>query len=811
MQSPNTPDAASPLEQHPLLAGYAPVPGVADELFERSGAMRRVWRPFVEKFLQLEPGDIPQRFERANQYLRDAGVYYRQYSNDVLAEREWPLSHIPVVLHESEWSGICEGLAQRADLLEAVMADLYGPGNLVSNGHLPPELIAGNKHWMRPMVGVEPKGGNYLHFLAFEIGRSPDGSWFVLGDRTQAPSGAGFALENRMATGRIFPESFPRDHIHKLATFFGDFRAALETLAGRGEGDMRRAAILTPGPANDSYYEHTYIARYLGLSLLEGEDLLVQNGEAMVRTIEGPQPLGALWRRMDAGFVDPLEMDPDTQIGTPGLMEAVREGNLAMVNALGAGVLETRALMAFLPKISRVLTGQPLAMPNIATWWCGGASERAHVRANAENMMIGPAMAVNLPFDLDAATALGGQFRSGAEAPIADWLEAEGRHLVGQEAVTLSTTPAWHDDGQGGGSVRPCPMTVRVFAARTPQGWQFMKGGYARIGPEGDATALSMQQGGAVADVWIVSDKPVPSASMAPRQTGTFRRKIPGTLPARAADNLYWLGRYIERCEDSIRVIRAYHLRLAATGSPEDARLARLAEFLGAHGFDISQPVPDALLQRLDAAQACASKVRDRFSTDGWLALKDLSKTARGMVSTARPGDDTARAMGVLLRKITGFSGLVHENMYRFEGWRFLSIGRALERADGIAALLIRFTAEDAPEGALDLTVEVADSVITHQRRYRVRTNLETVLDLLVLDAANPRAILFHLNRLKGLLDELPEAEVAGRPGDLLRALMPLRTQLSVIEPEEVTPQMLQQIRSDLFRLSDLVSQKYLR
>lgn len=811
MQSPATPNAASPLEQHPLLAGYTPSPGVADELFDGNGVMRPVWRPFVEKFLALDPAEIPQRFERGDQYLRDAGVYYRQYTNDVLAEREWPLSHIPVVLHESEWAGICDGLSQRADLLEAVMADLYGPGRLVSEGHLPPELIAGNRHWLRPMVGVAPRGGHYLHLLAFEIGRSPDGSWFVLGDRTQAPSGAGFALENRMATGRIFPESFPRDHIHKLAVFFNEFRGALESLAGRGEEGPRRVAILTPGPANDSYYEHTYIARYLGLSLLEGEDLLVQNGEAMVRTIEGPQPLGALWRRMDAGFVDPLELDPASQIGTPGLMEAVRLGNLAMVNALGAGVLETRALMAFLPQISQVLTGAPLVMPNIATWWCGGAAERAHVRANAEQMMIGPAMAVNLPFDIDAATALGGQFRSGAQASIADWLEAEGSKLVGQEAVTLSTTPAWRADGKGGGSVRPCPMTVRVFAARTAQGWRFMKGGYARIGQEGDATALAMQRGGAVADVWIVSDKPVPPASLAPRPDGGFQRTVPGTLPARAADNLYWLGRYVERCEDAIRLIRAYHLRLAATGSPEDARLERLAAFLEANGVDIDQPVPDALLARLDAAQSCASKVRDRFSTDGWLALKDLARTAHQMTATARPGDDTARAMGVLLRKITGFSGLVHENMYRFEGWRFLSVGRALERADALAALLIQFADEAAPEGSLDIAVEVADSVITHQRRYRVQTNRDTVLDLLVLDADNPRAVLFLLNSLKHLLAALPRVEIAGRPGEILRALLPLRTKLAVIDPEAVTPELLREIRSDLYALSDLISQHYLR
>ncbi|MBD3787186.1 MAG: circularly permuted type 2 ATP-grasp protein [Sphingomonadales bacterium] len=804
-----------------LFADYRLDPGVADELFDASGQMRPVWRRFVERFARLTPAEVAARFERGNQYLRDAGVFFRQYSNDPLTEREWPLSHIPVILHETEWDQICAGLTQRADLLEAVMADLYGPGRLVSEGHLPAELIAGSRQWLRPMVGVPPRGGHYLHFMAFEIGRSPDGSWFVLGDRTQAPSGAGFALENRMATGRIFPERFPRAHIHRLAGFFQGYRTALARLSRGATGEARTAAILTPGPSNDTYYEHTYIARYLGLSLLEGEDLLVENGQAMVRTIEGPKPLGALWRRIDAGFADPLEFDPTSQIGTPGLMEAVRAGNLAMVNAFGSGVLEMRALMAFLPRISEVLAGQPLSMPNIATWWCGGAAERAYVEANAERMMIGSAYAVDLPFDLGATTALGGRFRGTARESIAEWLASEGAQLVGQEAVTLSTTPAWVErDGPGpegstaaDGHLMPCPMTVRVFAARTAQGWSFMKGGYARIGRSGDTTALAMQRGGAVADVWIVSDRPVPVQTLAPAPAadGAFHRAAPGILPARAADNLYWLGRYVERTEDAIRLIRAYHLRLAATDNPADPRLRLLRAFLGGYGYDLDQPVPAALIGRIEMARACAAKVRDRFSTDGWAALKDLDRTARQMTRTARPGDDAARAMSVLVRKITGFSGLVHENMYRFEGWRFLSLGRKVERADALCALLHAFAAPEAPGGSLDLAVEVGDSVITHQRRYRVETSRDTVVDLLALDSDNPRAILFQLREMRDLAAGLPNAYDTGRLGPLLRAIVPLDAGLSVAAPSEITSARLLELRAALAEISDLIGAAYLR
>lgn len=801
---------ALPDTEPDLFADYARLPGVADEVFDGDGRMRPVWQRFVQRFARLTPAEVAARFERGNQYLRDAGVYFRQYSGDPMAERDWPLSHIPVILHDSEWAQICAGLAQRADLLEAVMADLYGPGKLVSEGHLPASLIAASPQWLRPMVGVEPPGGHYLHLLAFEIGRSPDGSWLVLGDRMQAPSGAGFALENRMATGRIFPERFPRAYIHRLAGFFGEFKAAMAGLAQAGGDPAARAAILTPGPSNDTYYEQTYIARYLGLMLLEGEDLLVENGEAKVRTIEGPQPIGVLWRRIDAAFADPLELNADSRIGTPGLVEAVRAGNLALVNALGSGVLEMRAMMAFLPRISEVLTGKPLTLPNIATWWCGGAAERAYVRENAARMLIGPALSSDLPFDVAAQAAPGAK---PARDPRA-WIEAEGGALVGQEAVALSTTPAWvtaPGETLAEGRIMPRPMTIRVFAARTPQGWRFMKGGYARIGHSGDASALAMQKGGSVADVWIVSDRPVPQISMSPRPDEPFRRASPGVVPARAADNLYWLGRYVERTEDAIRLIRAYHLRLAATDNPADPLLRRLRAFLSGYGIDVAQPMPEALLHRIGAARLCAAKVRDRFSVDGWAAITDLDRTARSTFSKIEPGDDAARAMGILVRKITGFSGLVQDNMYRFQGWRFLSMGRALERADALTALLHGLTDAEAPEGALDLAVEVADSVITHRRRYSVETSRNTVVDLLALDADNPRSILFQIRALREQAAALPGAMENGRLAPLSRAIVPIDALLSVTAPERIRPAHLLRLRAQLSGISDLITAAYLR
>lgn len=790
--------AANPMGST-LLAGYAPQPGVADEVFDAQGQMRPVWSEFIAQLAALTPEEVEARFARGDQYLRDAGVYFRLYSGGPVQDREWPLSHVPVLISEQEWAVICDGLTQRADLLEQVMADLYGPGQLVADGDLPAELVAGNPQWLRPLVGVRPRSGHWLHHLAFEIGRSPDGSFLVLGDRAQAPSGSGFALENRMATTRIFSEPFQRTHIHRLAGFFRAFSAAMDQLAGPGRGK----AILTPGPNNDTYYEHVYVARYLGMTLLEGEDLIVQNGTAMVRTVRGPEPLGLLWRRIDGEFADPLELDESSRIGTPGLIEAVRQGNLSLVNALGSGVIEARALMAFMPRICERLTGAPLRLPNIATWWCGQPAERAHVQQNAERMLIGAALDGTLPFAVGADNGPAAEFRElarGPQAALADWLAANGPRLVGQEAVRLSTTPVWSE-----GRLVPRPMTIRVIAARDAQGgWTFMPGGYARIGKGGEATALAMQDGGSVADVWVMSPQPVTVDTLV--TSGGFERASDAILPTRAAENLYWLGRYIERAEGAIRLLRAWHLRLAETEDRDDPRLRALADHLAQMDFQVDQPVPDALLQLIGFARNSAAKVRDRFSPDGWAALNDLAKSAGRLAERVRPGDDAAQAMSVLLRKISGFSGLVHENMYHFAGWRFLSLGRAQERADGTLMLLAALTAPDAVPGMLEVAIEVCDSVMTHQRRYRFGPSRETVLDLLALDAQNPRAVLTQIVQMQNHVAHLPHAGAEGRLSPLEQLLLTIDTELRVAAPETLDPDRLGALRLRLSAAYDLIS-----
>jgi len=785
-----------------LLAGYVPPAGAADELLDAQGRIRPVWADFIRHVRELGPDALARRFARGNQYLRDAGVYFREYGARGSTERAWPLSHVPVLIEEAEWRRIGDGLRQRADLLEALVADLYGPNRLVAGGHLPATLVAGSREWLRPLVGVEPRGGHFLHFLAFELGRGPDGGWWVLGDRTQAPSGAGFALENRVATARVYADFFGETHAHRLAGFFRSFRDALQGLSDTAD---ERVAILTPGPLNDTYFEHAYIARYLGFTLLEGEDLSVEGGRVMVRTVAGPRPVSVLWRRLDASFADPLELDADSRIGTPGLVGAVRQSSVTLVNALGSGVLEVRALLAFMPRIARELLGAPLDLPNIATWWCGQPAERDRVRAEIHRMMIGSAHSTRLPFETDATTVFGGQFRGPAQASIDTWLQTEGARLVGQEAVMLSTTPAFED-----GRLVPRPMSLRMFLARTPQGWQVMPGGFARIGRGEDASAIAMQRGGTTADVWVVSPDPVETTSMLPATSGPYARPRPGALPSRAADNLFWLGRYVERAEGAMRLLRAYHVRLAETADPDAPLVTTLAAHIEAGGLDPSDCVPAGLTATLRSAITSAGTVRDRFSTDGWRALDDLDRTVGQRAGDLFPGDDTARFMGVLLRKITGFSGLVHENMYRFAGWRFLSIGRSLERALAMAGTLAALADPEAPDGALDLAVEVGDSVMSHRRRYAVATTRETVVDLLALDMMNPRAVLYQLTEVRDHVAYLPDAAVNGQLSPLSRAVLETHTHLAILTADQLDGDLLRDLQTRIEALSDLVSDRYL-
>jgi uncharacterized circularly permuted ATP-grasp superfamily protein/uncharacterized alpha-E superfamily protein len=794
--------AAAESQGRGLTAEYRPRPGTTDELIGPDGRLRHAWRPLIDRLDRLSRAEIDAQFARADRYLHDAGVFYQAYGDGGANAREWPLAHVPLLIEDAEWQAIAAGLVQRADLLERVVADIYGDNRLVAEGLLPPQLIAASPEYLRPMAGW-PLKEPFLHFLAFELGRGPDGRWWVLGDRTQAPSGAGFALENRVATGRALSDHLATMNVHRLAGFFRDLRNALFGLVGPSDGGV---AILTPGQRNETYFEHAYIARYLGLPLLEGGDLTVADGRVMVRTVEGPRAVSVLWRRLDSAFLDPLELRPESRIGTPGLLDAIRRGGATVVNAVGSGILETRALFALLPRICRKLTGEDLALPHIATWWCGDDGEREHVLANLDRMMIGPALATLPPFDDSEGTLLANALEPQGKAALRERLGSAGELFAAQESVTLSTMPFYAD-----GKLHPRPVTLRAFAARTRKGWAVMPGGFARVGASPDTSAIAMQKGGRAADVWILSPTPVERVTLLPAEDDGIDARLATVLPSRAADNLFWLGRYIERADGLARVLRAYHGRIAEDPEARNPVLPVLRLALQDIGIEARQAIPARLIANLDAAADNAGRIRDRFSADGWLALMDLAKTAHRFAATVTPGDDASRAMTVLLRKLAGFAGLAHENMYHGTGWRFLEIGRRLERGLEMSRLTALLAKPGAAAELLDLLVEIGDSVMTRRRRYRVNSGRLAVIELLALDEANPRSILFQLAEMKSEIALLPGRDAGAHLHPVRREALRLYSELAVREPKDVSPAFLKAMAGAIAALSDLIDGAYFR
>lgn len=766
-------------------------------MLDRSGTVKPIWQNFLTHLQSLSDQDLSHRFLRGDQYLRDAGVLYRQYNETVSEERDWPLSPIPVLLSNAEFTDISDGLIQRAELLEHVVRDLYGPATLVSSGQLPATLLTQNPAWLRPMVGVTPASGHFLNLLSFEIGRGPDGKWWVISDLVEAPSTAGFAIENRVAMSKVFPNFFAKANVQRIAGFFQDFQQQLFDLRGKSEGQI---ALLSPGQGNQNYAEHAYIARYLGLLLVEGEDLIVQDGRVMVRTVAGPKPVSMLWNRVPSALCDPLELDQASLIGTPGLVDALRRQRLNMVNSLGAAVLETRALMAFLPKIARQHFGEPLKLPNIATWWCGDPAKRDHVIANRDRMIIGSAFST-APLMASTRTEGPQDARS-----ITDLLNQSGRGLVGQEAITLSTTPAYEQ-----GALVARPMCIRLFVARTGDGWQVMPGGYARVSAGDDAKAFAMQRGGKVADVWVKGSNPAQTPSLLVSGSAATRRpSARAELPSRAADNLFWLGRYVERAEHNMRLFRAYFARIN-DGATADAPLLA---YLRARHLDGVASDPNAMAQRfegpLEAGLTAARRIGDRFSPDGMMALHALVATTTGLKKKVVPPEDISKEISVLLRQITGFAGLVHENMYRSDGWRFLSLGISLERAANMAHLLAQLVDPAAPDGALDLALEVGDSVVSYRARFSILAHPSAITDILGTDHQNPRAIRYHLSRAKWHISELPGQNNGHVLSDVSRRILLLETQLSASAPSALTPEVLLKIQHDIWAIADALTQAHL-
>jgi uncharacterized circularly permuted ATP-grasp superfamily protein/uncharacterized alpha-E superfamily protein len=801
------PDAAPASD---TLRAYAARAAPFDELAE-GGEIRPAWRTFAARFDGLAPGELARRWAEARHLIHDNGVSFNAYGDARGMERPWPLGPMPIVVGPAEHAALAKGLAQRARLFDALLADIYGPQRLLDEGVLPAELVLGHPGFLRPCRGVAPAGGRFLHFYAADLVRQSSGAWNVLVDRTQAPSGSGYALENRIIVSRVLPDEFRECHVERLAPYFQQARRAMAALA-RHHKDNPRIVLLSPGPYNATYFEQAFLAQYLGYMLVEGADLTVRDGCVYLKTLGGLHRVDVVVRRLNDDFCDPLELRADSALGVPGLLQAVRDGNVAVANALGSGVVQSAAFMPFLPGACKALLGEELALPAIETWWCGEPRVLAHVLAQLPDMVIKPAfpMGRTEPIFCDELDAAGRDELRGR-------LQANPSAWVAQRRATLSTTPLWET-----GELQPRRLLLRSFAvadASEAGAYRVMPGGLGVVAARDQRHDISIQRGAASQDTWVVAEgAPSTLSLLRPANAPVELSRGGGDLPSRVADNLYWLGRYAERADAMARLARTAVARLADGAEPTDSLLRalraqarlpappgaateagardRLSE-VGALIFDEAQ---GTLADTLRSLYRVGRAIRDRLSSDTWRVLTALDQEIREAETWAGVVQTTGAFSSLLDRLVAllaGLSGLVMDSMSRGHGWRFLDMGRRLERAVSLALTIdaTLTTAHPAEALVLESLLEAADSAITYRRRYLASLHAAAVLDLLLTDPTNPRSVVFQLGALLEHIVKLPH--LPGRARDGIESALAQGADTLLSRMEEVSVRRLAEVDAD--------------
>ncbi len=754
---------------------------VYDEMVTGQGRLRPHWQNFMSTLGPLDAEQMAVRWEEARRLLHQNGVTYNIYGDPNGMERPWPLDMMPLLLPAHEWKAIESGLIQRASLLNAILTDLYGPQTLTRYGRLPPAVIHADPGFRRAVHGIRVPNDVHLHYYAADLARAPDGRWWVLSDRTQAPSGSGYALENRAVMAKVLPDSFRHCQVERLAPFFDTFKETLLSLSPRQE--RPRVVLLTPGPYNETYFEHVYIARYLGITLVEGADLTVRDRQVFLKTLSGLERVDVILRRLDADFADPLELRSDSSLGVAGLIEAVRAGNVVMANAMGSGLMESMAMKSSLPTLCRHLLGEELRLPSVASWWCGNDAERAYVIDHLPGLVIKPAFPA-----LGFEPIFGATLSSAERTTLIEKIKRRPWYYVAQEQMALSTAPVWQD-----GKLQPRPLVLRVFLCATPSGgYTVLPGGLTRVSSEPGRLVVSMQRGGGSKDTWVLSARrsevapSQPRAALATEPTPVVARPAANDLPSRVADGLFWLGRYAERSEGAVRLLRATQSRLTDGNTPgASAQLRGLLQLLAAAGmipFEMARVEanggrglrealysavvdpdhPNSLRSQVVRLHRSAYSVRDRLSMDMWRVVSTLDRQSL-------PPKQRLDAAALLLRmddlmtSLAAIAGLEQESMTRGPGWRFLDVGRRIERAlhivwvmRGVRIAELDRQDESVQSATLSVLLELGESVMTYRSRYLTSVQRTPVLELLLADETNPRALAFQLAALERHISALP-------------------------------------------------------
>ncbi len=815
-----------------------------DEMYAGEGQLLPHWQALMQELDQLGREGLERRRQEATRLLRENGVTFNVQNGVRGATRPWQLDPIPLFISAEEWVVIEAGLVQRAELLNLVLVDLYGPQALLKQGLLPPELVFSHAGFQRCCAGIRAPGRRPLVISSSNLARGPDGRMWVLDDRAQAPAGVGYALENRMVMTRIAPVLFRDCHVKRLAGFFQPLRDRLARLAPQHREDPR-IVVLTSGPYSPSYFEHAYLADYLGYALVQGDDLSVRDGRVWLKSLEGLHQVDVILRRVDDAYCDPLELREDSRLGVTGLLQSARLGHVAIANPIGSSVLENPGLMPFLPGIARYFLGEELKLPSVATWWCGQEHECQFVLENLDKLVI-----KTIHRTRGYRAIFGAQLTTGEQMELRARILRRPHLFIGQEMVSFSTAPSLVD-----GWIEPRHAILRSFLVAGDNGYIAMPGGMTRIAEHEGELVVSNKAGVPSKDTWVLSKDPVRYVSLwrQPRhdQVLPFRAE---PLTSRAADNLFWVGRYVERAEGAARLLRAI-LLLRREQRDADSDLQRpylhsllralthvtatYPGFVGEEGEALLlKPRPElcSLLRdpNRDGSLACilqsfgqvAMTVRDHWPAEIWRIIDAIQQDWFDDQDELEADKHRMQDhLDHLIMQLVAFSGLAAESMPRESGWLLLDIGRRLERALGLISLL-RATLVPQMDEALqrqlmETLLVICDSLNTFRRRYRSYMHLPTVLELILMDQDHPRSLAYQLDALQRHVADLPRGQKTQRLSDDERCLLESYTELRLADAAQLSKteagegvchaldELLARQADSLWHLSDVITRTY--
>lgn len=826
------------LSEAPFVAPYASSNTAFDEAFEDNRQPRLPWQAVMSAVQQLGSEGMQDRHHRAQRILRDDGATYNLKS-DPLSPNVWSLDIIPQVIMESEWRGLETALKQRAKLFDLIYKDIYGEQRLLKEGIVPSEIIFSHPGFLRPCHNLKWPTDTMLTFHAVDLVRDQSGRFVATGDRTQAPSGAGYALENRTVVSRILPSLFRDSQTMRLAGFFQSVRETLTNLATRIT-ESPRIVVLTPGAYSSTYFEQSYIANHLGYPLVQGGDLTVRNGKVWMKSLSGLSRVDVIIRRVEDSLCDQAELRSDSMLGVPGLLEVVRQGNVVVTNPLGSGVLETPALLAFLPQISQFLMAEELMLPSAETYWCGDKDHMAFIEANLGSLIIKPAFRSQTSKSIYCHKL----DKEGLTNTLA-MIKADPTSYVAQHYIPGSLSPIWEN-----GELKPRPCILRTFSVACEGSFHIMPGGLSRVAEDCNETIVSKNLSGSRSkDMWVLSETNESNFDV-PLDNLPISQAQAANLPSRVIENLFWFGRYTERAEMSLRLMRTIFKQLNGIDHfPTESRevlLGALSEISGSlPGFhdqpelienpndELAALVVDgqrmgSIKSNLQQMLACAEQVKEMLSADTRIILNELRDHIHSVDRAYVNGLPSVpeESLDSLVTSLLAISGLNHESMLRGMDWMFQEIGRRTERALLTANLLKHTLSRPLPslqqQQVLESVLLSVEALISFRRRYRTRARVSYGLDLLMIDRTNPRSLIYQIEQLRKYLEELPQSEQTslGLSPDkrlIIKSLNDIQLAdletLSQIDEASQTrhdlTELMTQVVEQLEKLTTLISDKY--